>query len=240
MKVDVYGGRDPRDLPAYTVVEAAHYLRIPENTVRAWTFGRSFSTLRGARHAKPVVVPADRAGRLLSFVNLLELHVLDAIRRRHRVQLPRVRNAVDYLRERYGVAHPLVEQAMETDGVDLFVERYGRLVNVSREGQGVIRDLMRLHLDRIERDTRGLAVRLFPFTRRPTDVLAADRQPRIVAIDPRVAFGRPVLTGSRIPTIEIAERYKAGDSIAELAADYDRSAVDIEEAIRCELRLDAA
>ncbi len=38
----------------------------------------------------------------------------------------------------------------------------------------------------------------------------------------------------------IAERYKGGESIAELAGDYDRSATEIEEAIRCELRIAAA
>jgi len=35
----------------------------------------------------------------------------------------------------------------------------------------------------------------------------------------------------------IAERYKAGESIDALAADYGRETGDIEEAIRCELRL---
>ncbi len=56
-------------------------------------------------------------------------------------------------------------------------------------------------------------------------------------IDPRVQYGRPVLAGSGIPTAVIAERYKAGESIDALAADYGRDTGDIEEAIRCELRL---
>lgn len=43
--------------------------------------------------------------------------------------------------------------------------------------------------------------------------------------------------GSGIPTAVIAERYKAGESIQDLAADYGRAPEEIEEAIRCELRL---
>ncbi len=49
--------------------------------------------------------------------------------------------------------------------------------------------------------------------------------------------GRPVLVGTGIPTAILAERYKAGESIDELALDYGCDRLQIEEAIRCELRL---
>jgi uncharacterized protein (DUF433 family) len=61
-----------------------------------------------------------------------------------------------------------------------------------------------------------------------------------VVIDPEVQFGRPVLVGTGIPTLVIADRYKAGESIAELARDYDRAEEEIQEAIRCELPLASA
>jgi uncharacterized protein (DUF433 family) len=38
-----------------------------------------------------------------------------------------------------------------------------------------------------------------------------------------------------ISTSILKERYSAGDSIDELAADYDYNQLSIEEAIRCEL-----
>ncbi len=38
----------------------------------------------------------------------------------------------------------------------------------------------------------------------------------------------------------VAERFDAGESIEDLAADYDRPREEIEEAIRCELTRDAA
>jgi uncharacterized protein (DUF433 family) len=50
----------------------------------------------------------------------------------------------------------------------------------------------------------------------------------------------PALTGTGIPTLVIADRYKAGESIADLARDYDRPEDQIEEAIRCELALPTA
>jgi len=226
--VDIYGGKSPREIPIYSVFEAAHYLRIPENTIRSWISGRDYHTNRGRRHAPPVVPPADPA-RGLSFINLLELHVLGAIRREHHVEMKHVRAAIDYLKKEFGTAHPLVDQEMDTNGKHLFVRRYGSLINASRQGQGAMEVILDAHLKRIERDERGLAVRLFPFTRKTTDA------PRIVSIDPLVAFGRPVLKGSRIPTSDIADRFKAGESPADLAKDYGRSQADILEAIRCEL-----
>jgi uncharacterized protein (DUF433 family) len=98
-----------------------------------------------------------------------------------------------------------------------------------------MRELLEAHLRRIERDERGLAVRLFPFTRR-----RELDEPRVVVIDPRVSFGRPVLVGTGIPTSVIADRYKAGESMDQLADDYGRPRLEIEEAIRCELEVQAA
>jgi uncharacterized protein (DUF433 family) len=90
--------------------------------------------------------------------------------------------------------------------------------------------ILQLFLNRIERDEEGLAVKLFPFTKQPH--LDA---PKIVTIDPRISFGRPVLAETGIPTDILAERYKAGESIDELAQDYSCSRLQIEEGIRYEL-----
>ncbi|MSO30331.1 MAG: DUF433 domain-containing protein [Acidobacteria bacterium] len=227
-KTDLYGGRSPRDIPTYSTAEAAHYLRIPENTIRSWTRGREYPTSRGHRRASAVVPPADVA-RGLSFINLVELHVLGAIRRQHQVDMKNVRAAIEFLKDHFGSEHPLIDHEMNTDGKHLFVKKYGSLINASRQGQGAMEELLDAHLKRIDRNEEGLAVRLFPFTRKGTDA------PRIVAIDPLVAYGRPVIVGSRIPTSDIVDRFRAGESPAELAYDYDRPQAEIDEAIRCEL-----
>ena len=44
-----------------------------------------------------------------------------------------------------------------------------------------------------------------------------------------------MIAGTGLATGLIAERYKAGESVHELARDYERSEGEIEEAIRCEL-----
>lgn len=222
---DIYGGRDPVEIPAYTIADAAQWLRVPLSTTRAWLLGQS--------GFQSVVEIADRSSKTLSFRNLVELHVLAAIRREHAVPMQRVRLAVDFMNRRLGVPNPLASLQMLTDGRELLIEAYEQFVNVSRGGQLEMRDFVQAYLDRVEHDARG-PVRLYPFSRK--HVL---EDPRSISIDPRVQFGRPCLIGTGIPTAEIADRCKAGESIASLANDYGRSEQQIEEAIRYELPLAA-
>lgn len=227
-KFKPYGGSNPREVPTYTAVEAGHYLWLPHRTLQTWVYGRS-----GSPKGKPAIIPVDPQTGLLSFADLLELHVLAAIRREHGVTLQRARNARDYLQQTWGKAHPLIEEEMETDGRHLFVRRIGgQLLNASKSGQMAIEQVMVARLKRIVRDSSGLAIRLHPFTNK-----AHFEKPdasRLVSIDPRFVFGRPVVTGSRVPTGEIAERFWAGDSPSILRDEYGRSEEEIVEAIRYE------
>jgi uncharacterized protein (DUF433 family) len=226
--------RDPRQEPAYTVSEAAHYLQIPPATLRSWTLGRPYPVQEGERFFEPVIVVASRLPAMLSFVNLVEAHVLDAIRREYKVGLPAVRNAIAYLRQELESRHPLAEQKFETNGMDLFIRKLDELITVSKGGQRAMPEILDAYLERIEWD-EGLATKLYPFTRQRDFT-----QPKVIMIDPRVSFGRPVLAGTGIRTDLIAERYKAGESMDELARDYGRDRAEIEEAVRCELALKAA
>jgi len=225
---------DPRELPNYGLAEAAHYLRIPLATLRDWALGCHYQTNSGRRRSKPLIELPQPGLRSLSFFNLVEAHVLDAIRREHNIPMYKVRQALDYIQKHFPSKHPLAQQRFETDGVDLFVSQFGSLISASQSGQLAIRELLVGHLQRVEHDSSGLAIRLYPFTRKRT----LD-EPRNIVIDPHVSFGRPVVAGTGIATNIIAERYKAGESIDELADDYGCERPQIEEAVRCELALAA-
>ena len=231
----IYSGQDPRELPSYTLGEASHYLGIPRATLRSWIVGRWYPTEKGKKFFRPIISLPEKKRKLLSFVNLVEAHVLDAIRREHRIPLPKVRTALIYLKTQFGSEYPLADEWFETDGLNLFVEKYGRLINITEAGQLAMKAILEAHLRRIERDPEGFAIRLFPFTRK-----REMNEPKAVVIDPFVSFGRATLSGTGIATAIIAERYKAGESIDELAQDYGRHSPEIEEAIRCELQVEAA
>ena len=114
------------------------------------------------------------------------------------------------------------------------MERYGEMINASREGQQAMKEILSVYLQRIERDTRGLPIKLYPFTRDTDSATAPRRDPRVVVMSPTISFGRPVVAGTGIPVSAIYERYKAGDSVADLARDFRLETGAVEEAIRCE------
>ncbi len=225
---------DVRRAPAYSVAEAAHYLRMPEETLRSWVVGRLYPVAGQSKRSRPLIHFDDPKRQYLSFINLVEAHVLAGIRRRHGVKLPKVRNALDYVRRQFQVEHPPIEQSFQTDGLDLFVECYGDLINASREGQRAMKEIIGVYLKRIEWDAKGLPIKLYPFTRDTEAEAAPASDPRLVVMNPAVSFGRPVIAGTGIPVSSIYERYRAGDSVADLAQDFRLEISAIEEAIRCE------
>ncbi|MFN6475272.1 DUF433 domain-containing protein [Nostoc sp. DedQUE07] len=227
---ELYGGTDPRDIPTYSISDAARYLRIPAGTIRSWTVGRYYPTANGSNFFRPLIPIRDLKPKLLSFTNLVEVHVLRAIRKHHKIDLRSVRDALDFIDEQFQTSHPLARERFLTDGVDLFIEKYGSLIKASKSVQTEMKDALNAHLERIEPDDTGLAIKLYPFTRS-----SEENNPRIVVIDPRIAFGRLIIAGTGIATRVLAERYQAGDSIDDLAYDYECPRLKIEEAIRCEL-----
>jgi uncharacterized protein (DUF433 family) len=218
----VLHGGDTRLLPAYSFSEAAKYLRLPVPTLRSWSIGLG--------KTKPVFIMDDPERQFLSFMNLVEAHILAGIRRKHGVGLPQVRSALDYVKRRCGVSRPLIDQSFQTDGRFLFIERLERLINASKAGQMAMPDLLP-QLDRIERDPQGIPLKLYPFTR-ASDYHVSVADPKIVVMNPRISFGRPSVGG--VTTSTIWNRFRAGDSPSELARDYGLAPEAIEEAIRCE------
>ncbi|MBI3490998.1 MAG: DUF433 domain-containing protein [Acidobacteria bacterium] len=235
----LYSTEQVLNLPLYSALEASRYLQVPENTLRSWTSGRTYPVRGGHKRSNVIIELPDSPQALLSFVNLTEAHVLDALRRQYGVALPKIRRAVEYMKDKFDSPHPLVSHEMLTDGKSVFIEGArvrDEIVNASRYGQLAMKDLVELHLQRIEWDKSGVVLRLYPFT---TKTRTAD-QPKLVTMDPHVEFGKPVLSTSHVPAAVIADRFKAGESIDEIADDYGETPQNIQEAIRCELQLPKA
>ena len=113
--------------PAYGLSEAAVYLKVPYNTLRYW--------LTGFKKMTPIIAPVGADPVRLSFLNLLECQVLAGMRGIYDLKIPKVRSALRKLSEEYPQPHPLISQDFLTDGKDLFIEKLGRTINISRHGQ---------------------------------------------------------------------------------------------------------
>jgi uncharacterized protein (DUF433 family) len=58
-----------------------------------------------------------------------------------------------------------------------------------------------------------------------------DSSDKPIDIDPEIAFGRPIIARIGISTHAISDRIDAGESVDELAKDYDLSMDEIEQAV---------
>ena len=234
---------DPRDIPIYSIPQAAQYLRLRKDRLRDWVSGwfsktkadkRFFEPLIKLPHPKNFELLPQSKTTLLSFTNLVEAHVLIAIFKATGFSRKQLSTELDYINDHLSTPQLYGGIEFQIEGIALLFERFGQKLAASDREQEA-RQILKTYFDRIVRDEAGLPLKLYPFTKLP-----GFDEPKTVMIDPRISFGRPVLAGTGIPTAMLAERYKAGDSIDELAEDYNCDRLQIEEGIRCELPLLAA
>jgi uncharacterized protein (DUF433 family) len=217
---------DLRSQPAYTLAEAARYLKVASATLRSWVVGRPYPKGGGIAHFQPLIRSASRQPAMLSFWNLIEAHVLRSLRTDHGVSIKALRQAVAYAEKSLSIVNLLLSKELRTQAGVVFLEHYGELIELSASGQLAMRRLFDEHLKRVEWDEWQFPVRLYPFV--SSEVQSFDRP---IAIDAKIAFGRPVVLRLGITTEIIAERMDAGENVSELASDYGLSEAEIEQAI---------
>ena len=223
--IDIYNGKKPLEIAAYSSLEAAGYLGIPVSTVRSWIKGYRYSTSKGAKMFKRVIIPADP--KYLSFQNIIELFVLSSIRKMH-VPLSSIRMAtkyVDQLRNEFKTEHPLADLNLLTDKRDLFVERSGEYINITQSGQLEMKKMLRWCISRIEKGDAGRPIKLYPF---------GNDRARIIEIDPQIQFGRPCIKGTGVLTEIIYSRFTVGETVGGLSSDYGCTRSQIQKAIEYE------
>jgi uncharacterized protein (DUF433 family) len=233
--LSLYGGKDPRHMPIYTLDEAARILWLAPSTLKSWTMGQEWHDPSGKpRQFVPLIIPPESDEPMISFTNLIEAHVLRAIRSVHKVKMSTVREAMREIRKEFESRHPLANVDLYTVGNDIIV-RYGGYMNMSRGKQIEMQGVIDVYVTRIVREEDKLA-RFFPFFNEPRiKGPGIEEQPKIVSVNPFVSFGRPVITDTNIRTEAIAERFFAGDSINALSSDFKLDRSTIEAAVRYEM-----
>jgi uncharacterized protein (DUF433 family) len=233
--VQVHKTMDRRDVPRYGIEEAARSLGMSAATLDSWVHGRKYPTSTGQRFFKPLIeLPASDN---LSFYNLVEAHILLSTRKKHKVGMPSIRRAMDYVRKTYPSTHPLLSENFLTDGKDLFIKKIAAVtgqeqtINVASWGQLGLGPILDFYLRRIERDDKGWPVRLFPIRMNWPGDITTD-PPRVVVIDPAVSSGRPVVNGTGVMAEVIVGRFNTGEGVESIAEDYGLKVSQIEEAIR--------
>ena len=228
-------------VPLYTMSEAARYVRVPLTTYTSWARGydRALPDRRGGLrrvHGEPVITALDpgvRGRPVVPFVGLAESMVLAAFRKAG-VSLQHIRQTIPALERQVDVAHALASQRLYTDGAVILYdfahaggldeEAAQELTGLTRvvDGQRVFAEVVRDYLRRIAYGDDGYATELvLPYG--PRDIL------RVV---PDRAAGRPLFIRGGAPLDQVVSRWRAGDRLADLAADFEVPPEDLEDALR--------
>ncbi len=243
-KLERFYGGNPREMPLYSIPEAARYLKIPARTLGRWVRGDNAENSK-RRPTTPIIQLPDAERPMLSFMNLVEAYVVSSITRVEKVRFDKVRSTLNYFETKSLSKYPLAFTDLWTDGFNIFVETSGDVICASLQGQQVIKEVISQYLRRIDRDINLLPLRIYPFSRKMSfdvsDNHASENATRVlelspknISIDPLVSFGRPTLAGTGIATNVIAGRFNAGESAKELAKDYDITEAQVGEAVSYE------
>jgi len=216
------------EVPRYSIPDVASYVRMSPETLRNWVAGRTYPTKGGTKATKPMITRPRAGDPRLSYANLVEAYVLNALRKTLNIPMPAIREGIEYVERAFGLPRFLLSDELRARQGNILIEHLGQLYNVGDGGQAELRELVQRYLQRVDY-ADGLPAGLYPLTRpnRPEG-------PKRIVIFPDVGFGRPVTQRRFISTSAIVDRFEAGESVNDLAEDYDLEPVDIEEAIRAE------
>lgn len=224
--LELYGGVEPRDQPWYTYPEAARATGIPPSTLRAWTLGQRYRRKHDRAFFAPVIARPSESDARLSFTNLIEAHVLRALRTVHEVKLNYIREAVAIAEEQYGIQRLLISPDLRTSAGQLFLDHYTGLLELSRAKQLAMREVLTQYLERVQFDESQLPVEFHPFARMPRNT-----NQEIISLSPYVSFGRPLIRRVGVSTQAIVQRLEAGEPGEEVELDYGLEHEELEEAI---------
>ncbi len=206
----------------FTLRETAGYLGLPKSTIHDWA--------RAAGASRPLITCFPRRGTqaTVPFIGFAEAYVLSAFRRAG-VPLQRIRPAVEVLSSTIGIEHALASKRLYTDGAEVLFDyaterdehELLELV-VVRTGQHQFSEIVRDYLQRVTYGADGWASR----------VRLPSYQRAEVVVDPKIAFGLPLVVHGGARVEDLVDRFNAGDSLADIADDFGVPGEEVEDVIR--------
>lgn len=223
---------DPLLAGFFTVAEAARLLRMGNSArIKAWLGGWS-------RSASGPVIDRDFAGSDVSFLDLMELRFVDHFRRQG-VTMPTIRRAAAQLRLEWSVKHPFAYP----NSAKYLTDRR-RIFAQAAEAEGDTRT-WDLASNQYEMWTaiENIVAKYVAFD--PVSEIAQSWRPLgsdfpNVVVDPRLAFGRPVIGRRPTPTGALFQQWKAeGGQVDRVASWFRVEPAEVTEAVDFELSLAA-
>lgn len=215
----------------YSVPAAARLLKARSGELRRWAFGYERG---GNRYDAAIRTDFEEVGgeKILTFLDVVELMFIRGLRASGH-SFPRIHEAHGVLSRLLQVEHPFALKRGFSDPAGIYAlleqENQGQLlIELKGAGQIAMWPTLQEYLHQLDFDLDDVAERWYP----------AGRASPIV-VDPRISFGAPVISGTRVETAVIAELYQGDESVDELAWLYDLEPAQIRAAVEYERSLAA-
>jgi len=215
-------------LGLYDLREAAQFTRLDQERVRRW-----FVPPPSEAKRRPILTPdypQVQKDTAISFLDLIEVFVLGNLRE-HGVPLQTLRKVYSRLQRDFKQKHPLAHNRLATDGREVFLrvaddEGKDQLIEVLTR-QMVFPEIIAPFLKQLDYDPNTHLARLW-------------RIANGVLLNPRIAFGKPIVDGVFVKTEVLAAAYHANKKDADAVARwYNVSPSDVITAVRFEADLAA-
>lgn len=232
--------RIPLGVGLYTRADAARLLKMHPQRITRWVKGYSYvwtvADDRRRGHQPPVIktdLPRIDDTLSISFLELMELRVVREFLAAD-IPLQTVRVAWHHARQAFETDHPFAHRRVFLDEGRIFMavgDQSGHpdLLEISsrkRPFQVVAGPIFARSVKEVEFDEKTLFVsRWWPLGLKTPIVL-----------DPRIAFGAPVVEGTRVRT-DVLARHGTSKPLSQVAKAYDLDAARVEAAIAFETKL---
>ena len=217
---------DPLLAGFFSIGEAARLVRVSPALIRGWLNGYTNS------RSGPVLNRDFAGTRTVSFLDLMELRFI-ATFRAQRVPMTILRRAAEKARHDWNVRHPLAlsSQVYITDRRSVFAfiaeEEEDATTWDMATGQHEMWATIEQTIEKgVQFDPKTYLARLW----HPRPEL-----PKII-IDPHVAFGRPSIEGTKVPTAALFRQWKAEGNKERVAEWFDVSPEIVAMAVEYELK----
>ncbi len=211
-------------LPVYPLAQVARIVGCNEGTLRTWMRGRSYVYGGKKYRSKPMFGDSSNPRAALTFLDLIETHMLHLVRKGYGIPMRNFRAAMDYLREIDGDTHFLAHKDFVHDKRHFYLKDDQRLISLSERGQHVNTTIISDGLKQLMYGEDGYADRFFP--------LIGGKRQQSVMINPVIGFGQPTLMRLGVNISAISSRFDAGERLADLSSDYGATAEELEDALR--------
>jgi uncharacterized protein (DUF433 family) len=214
----------------YTIPEAARLIETNTIRVRRWLEGYRFPLKSGIGESAPIFkphLPQIAGHRAICFLDLVELLFIKAFRE-HGVTLPTIRLAAREAARRWNTDHPFCLERFATDGRTIFStiedDSGDKLLLDLIRSQLAFERILRPFLTQLDYSRVGASIeRWWPLGKK-----------KRVFLDPKIAFGRPVVVDSAIPTEVLYEAVRVNESEADVAHWYGVSTSAVRVAVEFE------